>query len=270
MRAQTGTRASTTGKRMAVRVGLALLWFAGATPLAAQVWEPGDPLPPGAEAPQMLPEIAPAYDVPDAGPDARMTEMPVPPPAPHAVDRQDAPAAAPMEDDPEDFLCTRAPSGKVEAVPAPFDQWAVLVCTQAGQALVPVMDHAWVVHGATEPISILAMPPGAQAPTPGPGFDARYDVRFEALVGVEAKDGRRRFADELMAEAAKQTTSALPDYDAAWQLDAQSNIEEARYNLFFFVKDGEPRHIIACLRHCAEALRLDVLSGAAAAKVLER
>ena len=90
------------------------------------------------------------------------------------------------------------------------------------------------------------------------------------LVGVKTLDERRRFADRLMTSAINQTVGALPDYEAVWQLDAQSRIEDTRYNLFFYVKDGKPKHIIACLQHCAQALHLDVLRGEAAAQALGR
>jgi hypothetical protein len=269
------------GRKMILRVAVVLL-CASATPLAAQVWEPGDPLPPGTEAPQMTPQatpqpapqinrapspqITPAPEVPDVELDDRVMDIPAAPPT-----RAPAPApAVAVKDDPEDFLCGRAPAGKAEMVPAPFDQWAVLVCTQAGQALVPVMGEAWVAHGTTEPVSILALPPGATAPTPTPSFDARYDIGFEMLVGVKTLDERRRFADRLMTSAINQTVGALPDYEAVWQLDAQSRIEDTRYNLFFYVKDEKPEHIIACLQHCAQALHLDVLRGDAAAQALAR
>ncbi len=67
-----------------------------------------------------------------------------------------------------------------------------------------------------------------------------------------------------------------PAYDTVWQLDALSNIalpgkaEGARYNLFFYVAATRPRHIIACLDECRQALYLDVLSGVEAAEVLGR
>lgn len=265
-----------TGRTMILRVA-GVLFFAGASPLAAQVWEPGDPLPPGMETPQPAPQtdstpsprITPAPEVPDAELDYRVMDIPAAP----RHDAAPAPVPAPTvsaTDDPEDFLCSRAPAGKVEAVPAPFDQWAVLVCTRTGQALVPVMGDAWVAHGTTEPVSILALPPGAVEPAPSPGFDARYDIGFDMLVGVETLDERRRFADRLMTSAINQTAGALPDYEAVWQLDALSRIKDMRYNLFFYVKDGKPAHIIACLQHCAQALHLDVLRGEAAARALRR
>lgn len=258
------------GRTMILRVA-GVLFFAGASPLAAQVWEPGAALPPGMETPQPAPQtdstpsprITPAPEVPDAEVDYRAMELPA------APARVPAPTVS-ANDDPEDFLCGRAPAGKVEAVPSPFDQWAVLVCTQIGQALVPVMGNAWVPHGTTEPVSILALPPGAAEPAPTPGFDARYDIGFDMLVGVETLDERRRFADRLMTSAISQTADALSDYEAVWQLDALSRIEDTRYNLFFYVKDGKPSHIIACLQHCGQALHLDVLRDEAAASALRR
>ena len=262
------------GRKMVARMAGVLL-LAGTSPLAAQVWEPGDPLPPGMEAPQpapepepvTLPQMTPAPEVPDAELDPQVMDIPA------APTRVAPPAAAPTAsatEDPDDFLCNRAPAGKATVVPAPFDQWAVLVCTWSGQALVPVMGDAWVAHGTTETVSILALPPGAAEPSPGPDFDPRYDIGFDMLAGLETQDDRRRFADRLMTTAINQTGDAFPVYDAVWQLDARSRVEDTRYNLFFYVKGGKPAHIIACLQHCAQALHLDVLRGEAAARALRR
>jgi len=253
---------------MAAARRLAALMLAAAMSVAAPaagvpVWEPGDPLS-------------------DMEPDMRIEAVPAMPMAPPARKPQGAPAvpatqtaAAPeATEDAADFLCARAPEGTTVPVPPPFDGWLVRVCAAQGQALVPVSGEAWVAHGSADPISILALAPGATPPD-GAGFDPRYDIRFTAFAGEEATDARRARADALLA-AATSNGSRLPAYDAVWQLDAQSNValpgeaEGARYNLFFYLAGTRPAHIIACLDECRQALYLDVLTGVEAAEVLKR
>lgn len=245
---------------------LAALMLAAAMCVAAPaagvpVWEPGDPLP------DMEPDMT--VEAPPAIPMARPGRA-GPQPA-QASQTERRPETTP---DAADFLCARAPEGTIVPVPPPFDGWLVRVCAAQGQALVPVSGEAWVAHGSADAISILALAPGATPPG-GAGFDPRYDIRFTAFAGEEATDARRARADALLA-AATSNGARPPAYDTVWQLDAQSNIalpsetEGARYNLFFYVTGARPRHIIACLDECRQALYLDVLNGAEAAEVLKR
>ncbi|MBC7102731.1 MAG: hypothetical protein H5U13_05825 [Parvibaculum sp.] len=238
---------------------LALIAAALATafvlPASGQVWEPGDP-PRGTHDERSIDmEMAP-LTVPDAPPDTGAA--PAETRAPEVLRVEDA----------EDFLCERAPQGKAKPVPTPFDRWLVRVCAPQGQALVPVLGEAWVAHGSADPVSILAMPPGAVPPPSIGAFDARYDIRFDALEGGKLEgDGRARAV--ALIEAAAGGGKA-PPYDAVWQLDAVSNVGGIRYNLFFYVKGERPGQIIACLDQCRQALYLDVLTGAEAKEVLGR
>lgn len=266
--------------------------------VTAQVWEPGDPLPgpagnredgldipeddsipslpgtispgfslPGAEPRVLYPvpsEQAPPRHVPDAAPDTSTSAPPIPPAKP--AERQTARTA---EDDPEDFLCLRAPAGKAAPVPPPFDEWLVLVCTRDGQALVPVEGEAWVVRGSADIVSLFALPPGAEAPRQDAGFDARYDIRFETISGGEATGERKDRAISLLRLATNQN-EALPDFRDIWQLDATSNVGDARYNIFFYRTGERPGRIIVCLDRCMKALHVEVLSGAEAKEALGR
>lgn len=233
----------------------AALAAAFALPAPAQVWEPGDP--PRETAGER--GIAMEMDgptVPDAPPDATATPA-----------ETRAPEALRVEDE-KDFLCARAPQGKAKPVPSPFDRWLVRVCAPQGQALVPVLGEAWVAHGSADPVSILAMPPGAVPPPSVGAFDARYDIRFQAFEGGKLEGERRTRAAALIETAAGG--GKAPSHDAVWQLDAVSNVGGMRYNLFFYVKGERPNHIIACLDQCRQALYLDVLKGAEAKEVLGR
>ncbi|ABS62109.1 hypothetical protein Plav_0486 [Parvibaculum lavamentivorans DS-1] len=217
------------------------------------VWEPGDPVPGSATLPNMK-EAMP--DVPVA------TPSPSPAPSPAAATASEA-------EDPQDFLCNRAPAGKTVPVPPPFNRWLVRVCAPQGQALVPVLGEAWVAHGSADPVSILAMPPGAVPPPNIGAFDARYDIRFDALEGGEATGERLKRALGLLRTATSASETA-PQADAVWQLDAVSNVAGTRYNLFFYLAGERPHRIIACLDQCRQALYLDVLTGAEAEHVLGR
>ncbi|MEQ9150745.1 MAG: hypothetical protein RIF42_12835 [Parvibaculaceae bacterium] len=246
------------------------------------VWEPGDP-------------------VPDAGPDTGMTDATLdyeaedaemaPAPLPKGPPLRQSAASeseasvpgesgegsgstASIAEDPTDFLCGRAPAGKTAPVPQPFDRWLVRVCSPKGQALVPVQGEAWVAHGSADPVSILAMPPGAVPPPADATFDARYDIRFETLVGGQTAEKRLARASALI-EAAAGEDEKTPPHDEVWQLDAVSNVGGAHYNIFFYVagasaEGARPHHLIACLDQCRQALYLDVLTGAEAAEVTGR
>lgn len=226
-------------------------------PAMAQVWEPGDP-PRGAHDEREAGMKMDAATVPDAPPDTTAAELPA----------DTKPPAAASADDPEDFLCERAPRGKARPVPAPFGRWLVRVCAPQGQALVPVLGEVWVAHGSADPVSILAMPPGAVPPPSIGAFDARYDIRFETFEGGKLEGERRARAAALMETAAGENN--VPSYDAIWQLDAVSNVGGMRYNLFFYVKEERPGQIVACLDQCRQALYLDVLEGTEAKEVLGR
>lgn len=283
-------------KKRSVAVAASALLLA--VPLVAQVWEPGDPLPgpmnnredgldipaddavpslpattspgfrlPGAEPRVIYPvpaETSSPRQVPDAAPDISTSAPPVPAAKPAETEAEQA-----ADNDPEDFLCSRAPAGKVVPVPSPFDQWLVLVCTQDGQALVPVEGEAWVVRGSADIVSLFALPPGAEAPRRGAGFDARYDIRFETISGGEAAGDRKDRAISLLRLATNQN-EPLPEIRDIWQLDAASNMNDTRYNIFFYRTGERPTRIIVCLERCMKALHLEVLTGAEAREVLGR
>ncbi len=184
--------------------------------------------------------------------------------APLSADAQmDAPAKAPAD---AAFLCLDAPKGMTVPVPSPFDRWMVRVCSAQGQALVPVMGAVWVAHGSSEAVSILALPPGKTAQPASAGFDPRYAYRFTGFVGEKAEGERRKRAAALLAQASGG--GKAPPADEIWQLDAVSNIDATRYNIFFYLEGGEPTHMIACLDQCREALFLDVLRGREANEAL--
>lgn len=201
-------------------------------------------------------------------PPAAAQEAPAAAPSPAASPAPSTAQAQATAEDPDDFLCSRAPAGKTTPVPPPFNQWLVRVCSPRGQALVPVFGEAWVAHNSADPVSLLAMPPGAVPPPSIGAFDPRYDIRFETFEGGKAAGERRAQAAGLIETASG--AEKVPAYDEIWQLDAVSNVAGARYNLFFFVADNRPHRIIACLDQCRLALYLDVLKGEEAKEVLDQ
>ncbi|MBO6666757.1 hypothetical protein [Parvibaculum sp.] len=278
---------------------LALTLFGAGLPLmetgpaAAQVWEPGDPPREAYGLPGEEPRV------PDAPPDTQTQAgetqasetqagmMPVAEPGDREEEKTAQPSGTPLApkreaeqttaepeaadrieaSDPEDFLCARAPAGKAATVPPPFDRWLVRVCSPRGQALVPVLGEAWVAHNSADPVSILAMPPGAVPPPTAGAFDARYDIRFDILEGGKAEGERLRRAEALLAAATPAGETPFKP-DAIWQLDAVSNVAATRYNLFFYLSGERPGRIIACLDQCRQALFLDVLTGQEAKEAL--
>ena len=251
------------------------------------VWEPGDPVPDAG------PDLGTGESLPwDDAPDFAPKAAPAPVPKTRPADEESAVQAEPRADaeaepqtggeagddaaalDPQDFLCGRAPAGKTVPVPAPFDRWLVRVCSEKGQALVPHVTEAWVAHGSADAVSILALPPGGAPPPGGGAFDPRYDIRFVELVGGRMTGERLKRASALI-EAATAADATPPPHDEVWQLDAVSNIEGTRYNIFFYIdgaaaEGARPAHLIACLDQCRQALYLDVLKGEEAVDVLDR
>jgi hypothetical protein len=158
----------------------------------------------------------------------------------------------------DDLSCAHASAGLVPAVPSPLDLWVVLVCPAGGQALVPVEGMVWLSHGTNDPVSILALPPGATPVPKSEDFDPRYGVRFKALLGAEVKDKKFERVKNLLK--AGLGDEPLPRFDRIFQLDAVSIIYDMRYNIYFYIDGKRPRAAIACIDECKQALLMDVLT----------
>lgn len=169
----------------------------------------------------------------------------------------------------DDLLCAHAPSGTVETVPSPFDRWLVLVCAPQSQALVPLEGTIWFAHGGREPVSILALPPGATPMLKSDGFDPRYGVRFTAFFAAEARDEKRAHALKLLDTAL--AGEQAPHVERIFQLDAVSSIYDMRYNIYFYIADNRPRMGLVCIDECRQALLIDILTvSEAAARITGR
>jgi hypothetical protein len=158
----------------------------------------------------------------------------------------------------DDLACTHAAPGTVPAMPSPLDLWVVLVCAAEGQALVPVEGMVWLSHGTDDPVSILALPPGATPVPKSADFDPRYGVRFKTLLAAEAKGDKFRRVSALLKAALGD--EPVPRFDRIFQLDAVSIIYDMRYNIYFYVDARRPRAAIACIDECKQALLMDVLT----------
>jgi len=169
-----------------------------------------------------------------------------------------AAVSAPLYADTEaDFLCETAAKGTVPDIPAPFWRWAVVVCSPQGQALVPVEGYVWTTQGTLSPASIMAQPPGTLMPPKGPAFDPRSTIRFKQFRGEQIFGTARDRALKRLGIALKDMR-ARP-IDMVFRLEAISNIYEARTSIYFYVKDGTPRSIIACVDSCRRMMVLNVL-----------
>lgn len=167
-----------------------------------------------------------------------------------------------------DLLCAHAPAGSVQPVPPPFDFWLVVVCAPQSQALVPIEGMAWFAHGTKDPVSILALPPGATPVPHSDDYNPGYGVRFKSLFAAEVKGDKRKRAMAMLVEQIKQGASRrssdtaappLPQIDHIFQLDAVSIIYDMRYNIYFYVSGMRPVAGIACLDQCSRSLFFDIV-----------
>lgn len=173
---------------------------------------------------------------------------------------QDRPAA--------DLLCEHAPSGFVQPVPQPFNRWMLVVCARQSQALVPVKGMIWYAHGSTEPISILALPPGATSLPASRDYNPAYNVRFKSLYAARVEGDKRERALAMLQSALQAGGGAdkKTDVDHIFQLDAVSSIYEMRYNIFFYVSGTRPFAAMVCIDACQRTLLLDIVALDPAAK----
>ena len=161
-----------------------------------------------------------------------------------------------------DFLCEHAPAGTVAPMPPPFNFWVVVVCGAQSQALVPIESMKWVAHGTDEPVSILALPPGASAaPEPG-NYVPGYRVRFKSLFAAEVTGDKRNRIMAMLKEhvAGDPSPAHLPAIDHIFQLDAVSTIYDMRYNIYFYISGLKPVKGIACVDECKKTMFFDILS----------
>lgn len=175
----------------------------------------------------------------------------------------------------DDLLCAHAPAGSVQSVPSPFNLWLVVVCAPQSQALVPIEGMAWFAHGTQNPVSILALPPGATPVPRSEGYNPSYGVRFKSLFAAEVKGDKHKRAMAMLAEQVKLSTPSqssgntgqapLPKVDHIFQLDAVSIIYDMRYNIYFYLSGMRPVAGIACLDQCRRALFFDIVFTDAAA-----
>ncbi len=169
----------------------------------------------------------------------------------------------------DDLLCAHAPTGSVRPVPPPFNLWLVVVCAPQSQALVPVEGMAWFTHGTKNPVSILALPPGATPVPRSAEYNPSYGVRFKSLFAAEVKGAKRDRIMDMLDEQIKLSASALsssstrpkplPKVDHIFQLDAVSIIYDMRYNIYFYVAGARPVAGIVCVDQCSRSLFFDIV-----------
>ncbi|MGV8995496.1 MAG: hypothetical protein ACOH12_00945 [Parvibaculaceae bacterium] len=221
-------------------------------------------VPAGAAATQMAPvadddEPAPAIsgsllrgsEVPDEPMSETVTPLP---------DKRSQAAKSASSDD--DLMCTNAPADTVQPVPAPFKFWMVLVCAPQAQALVPIKGMVWFAHGTKEPVSVLALPPGASALPRTADYNPSYNVRFKNIYASEAKGKKLARALDMLTDAQTKGKPVLmaKEVERVYQLDAISSIYDMRYNIYFYVSDNVPRAGLICIDACRQMLLVDVLN----------
>ena len=164
-----------------------------------------------------------------------------------------------------DILCEgEANRDKVAEIPAPINQWVTVICLPDGQALAPEVGDPetglkgiWIVHNTANTFLLKAVPEKSSR-----------DILIEA-VGVNEVVFQEFLGKELLEferESVLQDLQLIfpdeeinPDF-RVYVLGTQSVLDGFQFNLFFFVLDDEPKHILVCSDRCMNRILVDVLS----------
>lgn len=156
----------------------------------------------------------------------------------------------------KDMLCANAPPGSVVKLPEMVAHWVVVLCTPSGHALAPeIGDKAtiWVAQTNSQPFMLSAAPSNWKRPD----SLSKYDMRFTDFSAAERKGDALQQTLKMWDVAFGHI--ARPDIERVIQLDARSVWQGTVYSLFFYVADGRPRWIIACVNQCNSAVPIKVV-----------
>ena len=165
--------------------------------------------------------------------------------------------------DPEDvrkhILCDGPYADATEPIPAPFDQWVIVLCLPDGQALAPKVEKEgilWMHHRKGIPYMVTAIPQGLPRIPKSDTFDPRRDVRFSEFAGGKLSGEPLDLAKKYL-EGAFDNGDEIA-VDEVYELDARSVYRGLIYNMFFYLHDGLPRQLIVCLDRCGLAVPIDI------------
>lgn len=155
----------------------------------------------------------------------------------------------------QDMMCGNAPQGSVVALPESVRDWVIVLCTPAGQALGPVeQDRMTLWIAANEkPFLLYAFPTTWNKPE----SISKYELRFVQFFAVER-------SGEALEKTLKMWDLGFgagqrPKIDKVVQLDAQSAYQGTLYNLFFYISEGRPKWLIACINQCASSAPIRII-----------
>lgn len=152
------------------------------------------------------------------------------------------------------ILCTESPKGAVLPIPALVSDWVAIICLDSGQALVPEVKkyrQIWTTADG-KPFILTASPAGWKKPD----SISRYEIRFSALTAVERSGVE--LAKTLKMWDLGFGGGSRPAIDRVVQLDAQSVVNGALYNIFFYTMGDRPRWVIICKNACQSSIALTV------------
>lgn len=144
--------------------------------------------------------------------------------------------------------CINAPGFAVRVFDDPVQRWAVIECTNDGHFVSPAKGYKWLAPSGRE-YNFSAF--GPVRPSSGLTPDAFFFV----------KQGHRKLEGKHVTNVNKMLKiagSVDTDYREIYQLDVLTNLV-LRYNIFFFVKEGSPEHILGCINDCSESVHLKVI-----------
>jgi len=158
--------------------------------------------------------------------------------------------------DKNSILCENAKPGHVEELPQIIQDWVIVLCTESGQALAPMVKDkfvAWIIHESQAPFLLQAYPFGKSLPD---GVNAE-DIRFTRFAAREMQ-GEPKFKTLKMWEKGFGQPQS-DDITQVFQLDAQSSFRGIIFNLFLYIESGKPQWLIVCLNQCQRSVSIDIV-----------
>lgn len=159
------------------------------------------------------------------------------------------------------ILCEGAAAEAVEPLPEMVRDWVIVLCTPAGQTLAAHVEDKvilWLLHDTARNFMLPAVPREFVAKNPRFPDD---QLRFVAFSARQMTGENCRLSLELWKRAFDTATVPETMGDIV-QLDAQSVYEGIVYSLFFYLRDGTPRWLLACIDRCNRSVSIDVPQGA--------
>lgn len=156
----------------------------------------------------------------------------------------------------------------VEKIPTPFDQLVMITCTKVGQALIPAIKTSkdgtvlvWVLHNTHRVYQLDAYPALNHRPAFLEGAGA-HQARFVHFQGFELP--RYQPGEQVTSYAGKLISEfPLTEFDIKVLMATSVYAEKGKnltYIVTFFIRNGEPEHILICTAPCNAPIQIDTIS----------